>query len=582
MKLCRVMMIAAILAFAALSLAAFAKYPGLLIAVLVIAALAGGRKAMSLTAYGTARWANAGDLKRAGMLGGTGLPLGRINTGRPSFWTALRDLFDRSIPSAEVCERLMRSMRKLQRVDPQQEMVRLNKAVHTAVFAPAGAGKSTGLVIPFLLSNRDSCVVVDFKGELSQITADHRQKVFGHRVVLLDPFKVVTQTPDSFNPLSQIDADSPIAIDDCRALAEALVLRTGQEKEPHWNDSAELWIGAMVALTAMYAEGDDRSLQAVRTLLTNPQKMQQAIELMCKSNACEGMLARMGHQLQHFKDKELSSVLTTTNRHLRFLDTLAINASTKSSSFDPAELRKGKLTAYLILPPEHMRVQSSLLRMWVSGMLRAVVRAGLQEDKKTHFVLDEAASLGQMEVLEDAVDKFRGYGVRMQFFYQAMGQLKQCWREGKDQALLANCTQIYFGTAEQQTAEYVSNMLGEATIIVESGGSNSGGSRQSTTGANYSKSHGESWNTSSNWQQHGRKLLKPEEVIALDPRMAVTFTPGVRPILTRLVRYYEEKLGNGQSRMQRLQTLAEVWVTSAVMLVLAALAVWAAASPVHH
>ncbi len=35
--------------------------------------------------------------------------------------------------------------------------------------------------------------------------------------------------------------------------------------------------------------------------------------------------------------------------------------------------------------------------------------------------------------------------------------------------------------------------------------------------------------------------MKPDEIIALDPRIAITLTPGVRPIWTRLVRYYEEK-----------------------------------------
>ena len=34
------------------------------------------------------------------------------------------------------------------------------------------------------------------------------------------------------------------------------------------------------------------------------------------------MLSRLGHQLTHFKDKELSSTLTTTNRFMRFLDTM--------------------------------------------------------------------------------------------------------------------------------------------------------------------------------------------------------------------------------------------------------------------
>ncbi len=581
MRLCRAMMIAAILSVAALGLAACAHYPGLLFAVLLLAALAGRRKALNLTAYGTARWANAGDLKRAGMIGGTGLPLGRIKSGRPSFWAALRDLFDRRVPSAEACERFMLSMRKLQRIPPQQDMVRLNKAVHTAVFAPTGVGKGVSLVIPHLLTCPDSCVVIDPKSENSKLTADHRRREFGHRAVLLDPFQVSSQTPDTFNPLDAIDATSRTALDDCRALAEALVVRTGEEKERHWDDSAEAWIAAMIALTVVYAEGEDRSLQAVRSLLTNPVKMQQAIELMCKSDAWEGMLARMGHQLAHFKDKELSSVLTTANRHLRFLDTLAVAASTKASSFDLSGLRDGKMTVYLILPPEYLRTQSALLRMWISSLLRACVRNGLQEANKVHFVLDEAASLGRMEALEDAVDKYRGYGVRLQFFYQSLGQLKQTWRDGMDQSLLSNTSQVFFGVNDYATAEHVSNLLGEATIIVDSGGSNRGNSQQSTAGAQYSRSHGENSSTSRNWQQHARKLLQPSEVIALDPRMAVTFTPGMRPIRTRLVRYYEEKLGNVPGRLRRLQTLAEVWATSVLMLMLAALALWAAASPLH-
>ncbi len=103
-----------------------------------------------------------------------------------------------------------------------------------------------------------------------------------------------------------------------------------------------------------------------------------AIKLMCASDAWDGMLARMGNQLTHFKDKELNSVMTTTGRFLRFLDTLAVADSTKTSSFNPADLRKGKMTVYLILPPEHMRAQSPLLRMWIGSLLRAVVREGLQ------------------------------------------------------------------------------------------------------------------------------------------------------------------------------------------------------------
>src|SRR5207302_2971445 len=140
--------------------------------------------------------------------------------------------------------------------------------------------------------------------------------------------------------------------------------------------------------------------------------------------------------------------------------------NTRSSSFDPAELRNGKMTVYLVLPPEHMRAQSALLRMWVGSMLRAVVRGGLQEKNKVHFVLDEAASLGHLDALDDAVDKYRGYGVRLQYYLQSFGQLAKLGKEGQGQTLLSNVTQVFFGVNDKDTAEYVSARLGEETIIV--------------------------------------------------------------------------------------------------------------------
>ena len=85
-----------------------------------------------------------------------------------------------------------------------------------------------------------------------------------------------------------------------------------------------------------------------------------------------------------------------------------------------------------------MRAQSPLMRMWIGTLLRAVVKGGLRPKNKVHFLLDEAASLGHMEAVDDAVDKYRGYGVRLQFFYQSLGQLKQCFPEGQDQTLLSN------------------------------------------------------------------------------------------------------------------------------------------------
>jgi type IV secretion system protein VirD4 len=153
--------------------------------------------------------------------------------------------------------------------------------------------------------------------------------------------------------------------------------------------------------------------------------------------------------------------------------------------------------------------------------------------------LDEAASLGHLDCLDDALVLGRGYGIRTQWYLQSMAQLKKCFPDGQDQTLLSNTTQVFFGVNDYPTAEYVANRLGESTLLVESGGTSTGRSRQLPDyGGHASTSY--SVNSSTNWQQHGRKLLKPEEVLALDERTAITFTPGIRPIRTTLVRYYEK------------------------------------------
>jgi type IV secretion system protein VirD4 len=526
------------------------------------------RKTYRYTAYGTARWADATDIPH--LLEGNGLILGHIQ-GKPDKWRGTLALFDRNLPARPACQRFLMAFQR----KPPKFLVRLTKAVHTAIFAPTGVGKGVSCVIPFLKTCPESCVVVDFKGENYLETAADRRRM-GHKVVVLDPYRIVTQEPDTFNPLQFIDRESPTAIDDCRDLAEALVIRTGQEKEPFWNDAAEMWIAAMTAAVVAFADDADKSLQSVRTVLTNPQRMEAVIKLLCESDVWDGMLARLGGQLTNFKDKELASTLTTTNRFLRFLDTIAISESTKQSSFNPADLLTGKMTVYLVLPPEHMRAQSALLRLWIGSLLRAVVKGGLQEKTKVHFVLDEAASLGHMEALDDAVDKFRGYGVRLQLYYQSIGQLQKCWPEGGATTLLSNTTQVFFGVNDPQTAGYVSSRLGEETIIVESGGTSSSTTRQSSQqgSGNYSYST----STSDNWQQIARKLLKPEEVEALDPRVAITFLPSAPPIWTWLVRYYEHDFG----RPQGLGPVKSAFDAACLFLAAGLLAVWWTAALFYH
>jgi type IV secretion system protein VirD4 len=559
MTLCRYMLIIGVILLGyCLVLVGFAMPGVTAIGLVCLTAYVAKHGRKRLTTLGSARWADASDLHKAGMLDGkSGLILGRLTETRRRLLPALIALVDKRVDAFTACRQFLAALRKSGSV-----LVKLNP-VHAAVFAPTGVGKGVSIVVPFLETCPDSCVVVDFKGELARLTAD-RRRAMGHNVRIIDPYMQVTRKPDTLNPLDGIDRNSPLAIDECRDMANALVIRTGEEKDPHWVDSAETFISAMLAAVAYYGEQGERSLQTVRTLLSNPAKMEAIIRLMCESgNAWSGMLARMGHQLTRFQGNELASCHTTVSRFLKFLDTIAVAENTSASTFNPADLVKRKTTVYLVLPPEHVRAQQALLRLWIGSMLRAVVKGGLQEKNLVHFVLDEAATLGHMDAIDDAVDKYRGYGVRLQFYYQSVGQVRKCFPDGQEQTLLSNVSQIFFGVNDKDTAQYVSDRLGEETIIVTSGGTSSGTTRQEPMVGQSTISH--STQRSDNWAQQARRLLKPEEVAALSSRVAITFTPGVPPIQTTLIRYYEEKLPAADSLLREKAT---IFARSVVFLVM--------------
>ncbi len=539
------------------------------------------RIGLTLTAHGTAYWAGEDQLRRAGMIEAKrGLILGRLLGGtKVGLSAGIKALLNGRLRAKDACRTFFAALRR-----QPAPLVRLPQAITSVCFAPPGAGKSTGLVIPFLLSCEESCVVIDFSGELALATAEARRRM-GFENVFLDPYGVVTPElrtkSATYNPIDDINKDSPLALDDCNGIAKELVVRTGDEKETHWLDASEQHISGVTATVVEYGPPGRRSLQEVSAILASPPKLEQCKQLMKQSSAWGGMLARLGGKLEYFVDKEKGSVLTTVGRFLRFLDTPAMAACTQTSSFNPAKLKRVKMTIYIVLPPEQMKAGMGWLRLIVGSMIRAVVREGPDERRKVHFVLDESASLGVMDSIEDLVDKYRKYGCRAQFYYQSAGQLAKCWPKDQGQTLMSSASKIYFGVSEIQTGQVVTSMLGKETIIVEGGGSGMSGGRnigwsQGSQGGSYSGGNNSGWNSNDSWQQAPRELLKPEEVLALPPLVAITFPGGgVPPVCTRLVRHFEEprlaKLARGGGFICRVRAAISTLIRSAIVLAAAIL-----------
>jgi type IV secretion system protein VirD4 len=329
-------------------------------------------------------------------------------------------------------------------------------------------------------------------------------------------------------------------LDKCRDLANMLVVRTGRESDPHWNEAAELVLTGFIAfIVACEPNPAERNLQTLRMLVSSREKFAAAVEAMQRVEAFGGVISRLGGLLSWFVDKELSSVLTTVQRHSAFLDSPAIARVTSSSSFDPRMLRtETGATLYLCLPPDKLVTLAPLSRMWIGTVLRSVSTCGMGERNPVLFLLDEAAHLGKIQVLEDAVTLMRGMGVRLWFFFQSLQQLQKCYGEQAAVMLDNIDTQQYFGINSYESAEAVSKRIGDTTIAVKSVNRTTSYSKPVAVYGEPrqagSVSHGQSVNTA----PLGRRLLKPEEIIALPEDMALILHRNLPVIPATLPKYY--------------------------------------------
>ena len=484
----------------------------------------------SLYSQGTARFASQLDLARGGLLTDRGLIVGRTGKlDRPSRWAAVRSLFSLRIRSDDATRAFVAAF--LGSKGNAGRFIKVRDYVHLATFAPTGRGKGQSVLKPNLLQFPGSVVVVDPDAELFRSVGDHRAEAFGHRNIVLAPFGVPGRAGmacDTLNPLTFIDAASPYFLDDSSKLAALLVVRSGEEKETHFLDATELVLTALIAFTvACVPNPEERTFQLIRSIATSPDRFAKTLDYMISFG---GVIARLGHQLKWFRDRELGSVMTTLQLMTKFLDSPLVAANTAKTTFDPAVLRD-RASLWLVLPSDRMAGLSQVLRIWVGTILTRLTRDVADESKTVLFLIDEAANIGHIPQLEEAVVLLRKRGIRIWFFWQSLQQLSKCYGERAGVFLDNIDTQQYFGLNAYESAEAISKRLGQETILVRSHNDSSGSSQQHS-GPGGPGGSGSNSGSGSTVSEQGRALMRPEEILQSDA--TIIFHRNLPPILAAL------------------------------------------------
>jgi len=356
---------------------------------------------------------------------------------------------------------------------------------HVCTFAGSRAGKGRSAIVPNMLHWPGSVLATDPKGELAAITAQQRKRL-GQAVHVLDPFDVTAGTHAApfaagFNPIAAMRPDS--FIEDAALIADALVVVEGSD--PHWDESARAFIeGVILHVCTWPAFDDGRDLFALQDLIAkgapdaNPKalggfSMDALEDDMLQNSAAGGVIQSAASTLFSKPEKERESVLSSARRHLKFLDLFRQSDSSRrtirADGFRLESLKLKPTTVYLCLPARHIGTCGRWLRLFVNLALQAMERtnaSGLPGGASVLFVLDEFASLGHMQQIENAAGQIAGFGVKLWPVLQDIGQLQALYRN-RWETFLGNAGLLqFFGNTDLGTLEWLSKRLGSTTIRV--------------------------------------------------------------------------------------------------------------------
>ena len=374
---------------------------------------------------------------------------------------------------------------------------------HIITVAGSRAGKGRSAIVPNMLRYTGSILATDPKGELASITAEHRSKKLGQKVHVVDPFRVAKVPDDlraSFNPMSILKADSSTLVEDAGLIADALVISSS--KDEHWDASARELITALMLYLVRTNNLAKANLPEMRRILRNETLLSMTIEMMADDTEfLDGIMAGLAQSFSTKPPNEKGSVVSNARRQTSFLDFSAIKDVLTEHDFDLDELKRDKATIYLCLPAMRMGTCNRWLRLFINLVLAAMENPHIPTPTPPVLLcLDEFATLGHMQTIENAAGQIAGFGVKLWPIIQDLGQLETLY-EKRWQTFMANAGIVqFFGNSDLTTLEWISKRLGSTTLRVMSKGE-----------VGY-KQAAESGATGESWSNEVQPLLTIDEV----------------------------------------------------------------------
>ena len=456
--------------------------------------------------YGDARFATASEIKKSGLLDGEGIIVGQY----------------------------------------KNQYLQLKGQLHVILSAPTRSGKGVGVVIPNLLSWKESVVILDIKQENWDITSLFRQK-HGQKVFLFNPLATDYRT-HKYNPLSYINTNPDFRVNDIQKIANML-FPDKPNTDVIWTATPRsLFLG--IVLFLMETNGKLTLGQVLRESLNNGDGSAYFTKAIIDAKGSDRPLSgdcirALNSYISIASENTRAGVITGFRSQLELWMNPIVDAATSGNDFDLRKLRKEKMSIYVGVTPDNLDRVAPVINLFFQQLIDLNTRELPSQDKSIKhdclLLMDEFTAIGKIPVLSKGISYIAGYGLRMLPIIQSPSQLVDVYgKEAADTFTVNHSLNIVFPpkATEVQTARDISEWLGYQTVD---------GISESKAKSLFHKR-----DPSQNISDQRRALLLPQEITSLSREKEIVVFENTPPILANKVRYYDDPVF-----IKRLQSASE-------------------------
>lgn len=400
---------------------------------------------------------------------------------------------------------------------------------HHLVVSGTRGGKGVSTVIPAILDHDGPVVALDIKGENFAITRRHREEL-GRKVAVLNPFGIIEDCQDQFNPLDYIRPTELAR--DIALVADGLV-KPEEGDGAHFSEMARQLVAAAIEVVVMQETECQPNLVTVADLLLSSDLDLTLEEWVKERDVVGHRPADTAATMLRAGDRERGSIQTSVAKAFGWMQSEDMRRFLQRSSFKMDDLLDDKLDLFIVVPLDQVDRQAVFMRLFVNLVLGTVVRQDGKRKVKAPIlmVLDEFVRLGRMEQIMNIANVAAGAGIEALFVTQDTGQVERAYGDNDARSIFGSCiTKRVFNVNDIETAEWASRHLGESTVL----------SRQV-------RQDGEGYTLrDASFSEQGHKLMTATQIMGMKADDVLLLVGNRNPLKAKQNLYFKSKAYRGR------------------------------------